>query len=70
MLLVVFPAWLLLPLGGVMELLPMSMVQMRRNKLRDPRGLLLLLVGPRWFVRLGVGTSTSVWESFSWSWGF
>lgn len=53
-----------------MELLPMSMVQMRRNKLRDPRGLLLLLVGPRWFVRLGVGTSTSVWESFSWSWGF
>lgn len=41
-----------------MELLPMSMVQMRRNKLRDPRGL--LLVGPRWFVRLGVGSSTSV----------
>lgn len=53
-----------------MELLPISMVQMGRNKLRDPRGLLLLLVGPRSFVRLGVGTSTSVWGSLGQSWWF
>lgn len=39
----------------------MSIVQMGRKKLRDPRGLFRPLIGPRWFVRLGVGTSTSVW---------
>lgn len=52
----------------LLKLLPMSMVQMGRNKLRDPRGLFLPLVGPGWFVRLMVGAS--VWGSFGWFFWF